>query len=69
MGVLLATTWFGDKLEAAVNAALAGVAGIMIAVSFLELLPQARRLLPSPAPLAAWFAAGAAFIGLTMLLL
>lgn len=69
VGVVLATSWFGGMLEAAVNAALAGVAGVMVAVSFLELLPQAHRLAPGAAGLAAWFAAGCAFIGATTLLL
>lgn len=44
LGVLFLRTWFASAaLEGAINACLCGVGGLMVGVSFLELLPQAWR--------------------------
>ena len=72
LGVLfMRGTWLRPLLGPAIEASLAACAGVMIWVSFCELLPQAMRNL---APqhryvVAAGFAGGAALIGATLLLL
>ena len=44
LGVVFLRNWFtSTALEGAINACLCGVGGLMIGVSFFELLPQAWR--------------------------
>lgn len=44
LGVLFFRSWFSSAaLEGAINACLCSVGGLMVGVSFFELLPQAWR--------------------------
>lgn len=69
LGVLFMKSWFAGVMEAAINATLCGVAGIMLAVSFQELLPQAIKFHADTRHAVLWFAIGGLAIGLTVMLL
>jgi ZIP family zinc transporter len=69
MGVWCMKTWFSSWMEATIGFILCVVAGIMIAVSMMELLPQAKLYHSDSAQILQAFLAGCCIIGATLFFL